>query len=120
MDEWTVELGFIEDWLDQQDDKTVKLTLAAIDLLRKKGPHLRRPLVGTITGSRYANMKELIPGSSGDDEIRILFIFDPRRNAVLLLAGNKHKQWKQWYRKAIPEAERRYEEYLDDCNMANK
>ena len=52
------------------------------------------------------------PGSAGRSEIRILYIFDPRRNAVLLVAGDKADKWEAWYRQAIPLAEQRYEDYL--------
>jgi len=58
------------------------------------------------------NLKELRPGSAGRSEIRILYIFDPRRNAVLLVAGDKAGKWEAWYREAIPLAEQRYEDYL--------
>ena len=60
-------------------------------------------------------MKELRLGSGGRCEIRILYIFyifDPRRNAVLLVAGDKAGKWEAWYRQAIPLAEQRYEDYL--------
>lgn len=39
-------------------------------------------------------------------------MFDPTRNAVLLVAGDKAGQWNAWYRRAIPLAEERYEQYL--------
>jgi hypothetical protein len=42
----------------------------------------------------------------------ILYTFDPRRNAVLLVAGDKAGKWESWYRQAIPLAEQRYEDYL--------
>jgi hypothetical protein len=41
-------------------------------------------------------------------------VFDPYRSAVLLVAGDKSGQWNRWYRTAIPEAERLYEDYLDE------
>lgn len=41
-----------------------------------------------------------------------LYVFDSKRNAVLLVAGDKAGQWESWYRKAIPLAEERYELYL--------
>jgi hypothetical protein len=44
--------------------------------------------------------------------IRILFVFDPRRSAVLLTAGDKTGQWKAWYERAIPHAEELYAVYL--------
>jgi len=57
-------------------------------------------------------MKELRPGSAGTTEIRVLFVFDPWRSAILLVGGDKSGNWTRWYRKAIPKAERLYEEYL--------
>lgn len=54
------------------------------------------------------------PGSSGSTEIRTLFIFDPDRNAVLLVAGDKAGQWTTWYGRAIPLAEERYAIYLKE------
>ena len=64
-----------------------------------------------VRHSRLSNLKELRPGSAGRSEIRILYIFDPRRNAVLLVAGDKAGKWEAWYRQAIPLAEQRYEDY---------
>jgi hypothetical protein len=72
------------------------------------------PLVDTIAGSTIANLKELRPGSVGRSEIRILFVFDPWRSAILLVAGDKAGNWRRWYREAIPRAERLYETYLID------
>jgi hypothetical protein len=46
--------------------------------------------------------------------VRILFIFDPVRNAVLLVAGDKSGRWNEWYRQAIPVAEALYEQYLKE------
>jgi len=57
-------------------------------------------------------LKELRLGCAGRSEIRILYIFDSRRSAVLLVAGDKAGKWEAWYRQAIPLAEQRYEDYL--------
>jgi len=57
-------------------------------------------------------MKELRPGSSGSTEVRLLFVFDPHREAIFLVAGDKSGQWKNWYQAAIPVADERYEEHL--------
>jgi hypothetical protein len=59
-------------------------------------------------------LKELRPGSSGTSEIRILFVFDPWRSAILLVAGDKSGKWNRWYAAAIPRAERLYEIYLKE------
>jgi hypothetical protein len=58
-------------------------------------------------------MKELRSGSSGSREFRILFVFDPLRQAVLLVAGDKSGNWISWYRDNIPLAERRYRSWLE-------
>ena len=67
-----------------------------------------------LAGHACTTWKELRPGSSGASEVRILFIFDPVRNAVLLVAGDKSGRWQEWYRKAIPAAEAAYEAYLKE------
>jgi hypothetical protein len=81
-------------------------------VLREEGPVLGRPLVDTVKGSEFRNMKELRPGSSGNSEVRVLFIFDPERRAVFLIVGDKAGQWATWYRRAIPAADRMYKAYL--------
>lgn len=57
-------------------------------------------------------MKELRPPSSGTSEIRMLFAFDPRRQAIFLVAGDKAGNWDGWYRQAIPLADERFSEHL--------
>ncbi len=91
---------------------TRRLVAESIDRLLDDGPALGRPLVDRIAGSRLHNLKGLRPGSSGTSEVRILFVFDPVRNAVLLVAGDKSGRWKEWYAEAIPAAEAAYEAYL--------
>ncbi|WP_374272041.1 type II toxin-antitoxin system RelE/ParE family toxin [Actinoplanes sp. M2I2] len=61
-----------------------------------------------------SNLEELRPPSRGRTEIRILFVFDPWRSAVLLVAGDKSGEWSRWYRNAIPEAEEFYALYLKE------
>ncbi len=84
----------------------------AIGMLLEAGPDLGRPLADRVHHSRLSNLKELRPGSARRSEIRILYIFDPRRNAILLVAGDKAGKWEAWYRQAIPLAEQRYQAYL--------
>ncbi|HXZ73633.1 MAG TPA: type II toxin-antitoxin system RelE/ParE family toxin [Streptosporangiaceae bacterium] len=98
--------------LRRHDRASAILVGQAIGMLLEAGPELGRPLADRVHHSRLSNLKELRPGSAGRSEIRILYIFDPRRNAVLLVAGDKAGQWDAWYRRAIPLAEERYEDYL--------
>jgi hypothetical protein len=94
------------------DPETADLIKDAIDQLAEEGPAARRPLVDRVQGSRYHNMKELRPPSSGTSEIRMLFCFDPAREAIFLVAGDKAGNWVRWYREAIPLADERFTEHL--------
>ena len=110
---WDVRvLEEVETWLLNLDDDSYDQVAAAIDKLAEDGPTLGRPLVDKIKGSRQHNLKELRPGSSGKSEVRILFVFDPQRRAVLLAAGDKSGNWRALYERAVPLAEQRYEEWL--------
>jgi hypothetical protein len=106
-------LDEVETWLLEVDDGTYDLVAAAIDKLEQDGPTLGRPLVDKIKGSTLHNLKELRPGSAGTSEVRILFIFDPARRAVLLVAGDKSGRWQDWYDEAVPVAEKRYERWME-------
>jgi hypothetical protein len=96
---------------DQQD-----AVIARVDLLEAEGPALGRPTVDTIASSRHPNMKELRVSKGG--AIRILFAFDPRRQAVLLIGGDKRGQWQAWYEKAIPLADDLFDDYLREAGQA--
>ena len=112
---WDVRLlSDVEVWLLALDDDSYDQVAAAIDMLERDGPSLGRPLVDRVEASRHHNMKELRPGSSGRSEIRILFVFDPQRRAVLLVAGDKAGNWSRWYDMNIPEADRRYDAWLSE------
>jgi hypothetical protein len=87
---------------------------AAIEHLETKGPALGRPLADRIKGSRHRQMKELRPRSGSRVAIRILFAFDPARQAILLVSGNKANDWKGWYEIAIPEADAALDRWLED------
>jgi hypothetical protein len=99
----------VADWLASLDEESLALVTAAIDRLADTGPTLGRPLVDRVKASRHHNLKELRPGSAGRSEVRILFAFDPRRQAILLAAGDKSGQWRDWYKRMIPIADDRYD-----------
>jgi hypothetical protein len=105
--EYTDEFGNWWDALTGEEQETVA---DAVEALQIHGPTLRRPFVGTIAGSRHSNMKELRPRHGN---IRVLFAFDPRRTAILLIGGDKTGRWEEWYRQMIPVADRLYDEHLD-------
>jgi hypothetical protein len=104
----------VDSWfmkLCESDPLTAGLVEQALDRLSAAGPTLGRPLVDTLEHSRLRNLKELRPGSRGRTEIRMLFVFDPDRQAIVLVAGDKAGRWSRWYQEAIPLAEQRYAEY---------
>lgn len=84
-----------------------------VRLLSERGPALKRPVVAAIVGSCHSNMKEL-RAAAGGGALRVLFVFDPRRQVILLLGGDKSGQWDDWYGWAIPVADRLYELYLQE------
>ena len=110
---WDVRvLDEVIEWLLGLDDDSYDQVAAGIDMIAADGPMLGRPLVDRIAGSRIHNLKEFRPGSAGSSEIRILFVFDPARRAVLLVAGDKAGNWQGWYKSSIPLAEQRYDEWM--------
>ncbi len=90
------------------DDERDAIIATALRL-QVDGPALRRPLSGIIKGSKFPNMKELIPPAGN---IRILYIFDPKRRAILLLGGDKTDNWGDWYKTNIPIVDAIYVRHL--------
>ncbi len=109
---WEVEFtNEFDDWFQGLTAFEQDAVASAVVALGSNGPALGRPLVDTIKQSRHPNMKELRPPSGN---LRVLFAFDPRRAAILLLGGDKANRWRSWYEDAIPRADRLYDEYLDE------
>ena len=87
-------------------------TLALTRLLQHSGPQLGRPRVDTLKDSRHANMKELRFDAAGG-VWRIAFAFDPKRRAILLVAGDKSGgSEKRFYRELIRKADQRFDAHL--------
>jgi hypothetical protein len=108
---WEVEVSdeFIV-WYDCLNEHEWESVNSAVAKLVLYGPTLGRPYVDTLLGSKYPNMKELRIQHQGHP-YRILFIFDPRRNAYLILGGDKTGA-KNWYADAIRRAEAIYAQHL--------
>jgi hypothetical protein len=101
-----------EKWLLALDREERNELLANIEVLEEIGPNLSRPRVDTVKGSKFKNMKELRIQHKGNPW-RILFAFDPKRTAVLLVGGNKGGD-ERWYKKNIPIADTRFKEHLEE------
>ena len=115
-----MDVTLVQDWLLSLGEDDYDLVIAALEILQDDGPTLGRPLVDTLVGSRHKNMKELRPGSRGRSEVRILFAFDPRRRAILLVAGDKAGNWRRWYAQNIPVADARFDDHLDALRQRRK
>ena len=94
--------------------------LAHAKLLETFGPTLGRPRADTLNGSQFANMKEL-RFDAADGVWRVAFAFNPRRRAILLVAGDKSGGGeKRFYRALIKKADERYNAHLDRLKKEGK
>ena len=107
----TAEFG---DWLSLQDNVVREEIAVLLELLRLRGPQLARPYAETLKGSAYTNMKELRV-TAKRQAVRIAFAFDPKRNAILLVAGDKRGVSESlFYRQLIARADALYALYLKE------
>ncbi len=94
--------------------------LASAKLLAAFGPQLGRPHADTLNDSSFANMKELRFDADGG-VWRVAFAFDPDRQAVLLVAGDKSGgSEKRFHKSLIAKADKRYQAHLDRLGAAKK
>ena len=86
--------------------------LAHVKVLEEFGPHLGRPRVDTLVGSRHANMKEL-RFDAADGVWRFAFAFDPKRKAIILCGGDKSGgSQARFYKRLIAKADERFDVHL--------
>ena len=102
-------------WWDGLSEPEQDSVAFGVGLIESLGPLLKRPHADVVHGSRYQNMKELRVQHQGRP-YRVLFIFDPRRNAVLLLGGDKTGNHR-WYLENVPKADEIYARYLDETKQ---
>ena len=79
-----------------------------------------RHRVDRLKDSRHANMQELW-FSAADGEWRVAFAFDTKREAILLVAGDKSgSSEKRFYRRLIRKAHERFAVHLAGLNKKGK
>ena len=105
--EYTDEFGV---WWEDLDEDTQIAIDTTVRLLETKGPQLPFPHSSDVRGSRYGQMRELRIQHKGEP-YRVLYAFDPRRMAILLIGGNKGGD-DRWYKEYIPRADKLYEDHL--------
>ena len=110
---WEVEYtDEFESWWEHDLSEGEQDEIAAVvGLLERKGPRLPYPYSSNIGGSKHSHMRELRIQYKGSP-YRILYAFDPRRIAVLLIGGRKTGN-NRWYQEFVPLADQLYDEHLN-------
>ncbi len=105
--EYTDEFGA---WWDVLTEAQQVSVFASVGLLRIHGPQLGHPYSSGIGSSKHPRMRELRIQHKGRP-IRVLYAFDPRRTAILLIGGDKTGNHR-WYEEFVPLADRLYDEHI--------
>ncbi len=116
---WEIErTDQLAEWINSLDVDAREAILKNLIILKKIGPSLGRPYVDTIKQSRHKNMKELRTQNKMK-VIRIFFIFDSDRKAILLIGGDKRGD-KRFYDKMIPIADDLYDDHIKSRRKKNE
>ncbi len=105
--EYSAEFGEWWDGLNESEQKSVDFS---VSLLQELGPALKMPHSSGIEASRHAHMRELRVQHAGKP-YRVLYAFDPRRVAFLLIGGDKTGR-DRWYEEFVPQADAIYDRHL--------
>ncbi len=105
--EGTDEFAFWWKALNEDERRDVAFV---VDLLVLYGPTLEFPYSSSVIGSRHGHLRELRAQHRGRP-YRVLYAFDPRRTAILLLGGDKTGD-ERWYEVHVPKADALYDQYI--------
>jgi len=109
---WEIECtDEFEGWWSNLTEEEQESVAASVRLLEERGPALGFPHSSAINGSKHGHMRELRT-QHGGRPLRTLYAFDPRRNAILLIGGDKTGS-DRWYEINVPIADRLYDEHLE-------
>jgi hypothetical protein len=111
--EYTDEFG---DWWQSLSEREQEDIAASVKLLEQYGPNLPFPHSSGVKGSKYGHMRELRVQHKGRP-YRILYAFDPRRTAILLIGGDKTGK-DDWYERFVPVADYLYDAHLQEMQDA--
>lgn len=110
--EWGVEYtDEFEAWWDTLSEAEQESVAASVGLLEKRGPTLPFPYSSGVAMSRHGHMRELRI-QHGGRPYRVLYAFDPRRLAILLLGGDKTGS-ERWYEEHVPRADDLYDLHVE-------
>lgn len=112
---WEVEyIDEFEDWWNDLSEAEQDDIAAVVGLLKESGPTLPFPFSSKVSSSTHGHMRELRIQHQGDP-YRVLYAFDPRRCAILLLGGNKAGN-DRWYEENVPVADALYNKHLNNLH----
>lgn len=106
-----------EQWWDGLTEAEQESVAFTVRLLEEQGIHLKRPHADAVRNSKYPNMKELRCQHQGSP-YRVLYAFDPRRTAMLLIGGDKTGK-PNWYEDFVPKADAIYTQHLKEINSTS-
>jgi hypothetical protein len=110
---WDVEYTEeFEAWWSDLDADEQDSVAFVVQLLVKEGPTLPWPYSSDVSSAKKYNIRELRVQHQGSP-YRVLYAFDPRRSAVLILGGDKTGN-DRWYEEQVPRAEKVYGAYLSE------
>ena len=113
---WEVEFtDEFDEWWASLSDAEQESVDAVVRLIERCGPELGFPYSSGIASSRHGRMRELRIQHQGRP-LRVLYAFDPRRVAILLIGGDKTGN-DRWYDVAVPIADRLYDEHLQQIRL---
>ncbi len=117
--EWEVKYTdeFGQWWEDLTPEEQEEVN-AKVEMLEEHGPTLPRPHSDVIVTSRHSNMKEL-RARIEDAQIRVLYAFDPKRTAILLIGGDKTGNPK-WYEEFVPKADALFDKHLEELKKEER
>jgi len=108
---WEVEYtNEFNDWWEDLDEEEQNSIAAIVQVLEIKGPSLPHPYSSSIKSSSHKHMRELRVQHKGKP-YRVLYAFDPRRVAILLIGGGKVGD-DRWYDAFVPKADRLYDDHM--------
>ena len=103
-----------EVWWNGLDEDEQAAVSAYVGLLAERGATLPFPYSSGVERSKHSHMRELRPQYKGEP-YRILYAFDPRRYAILLIGGCKTGN-ARWYEENVPKADKIYDEHIASLN----
>jgi len=101
------------DWYEGLTEPEQNAVERVVGLLEERGVKLAFPFSSGIKGSKFSGMRELRLQHRGAP-YRVLYAFDPVRQAVLLIGGVKTGQGNRWYEDAIRQADKLFAAYLQE------